>query len=125
MKRVIPVLAVSALMLGGCAMEMPGATTTMGESDAQHPLAPPVPQNVRAHAQWQKQTGINGDSIAAIGGDTTQAYIYYDPIAANQAALTAAPAKLCASYGKQLASSYTTLPQDGEPGVKVIAVTCR
>ncbi|MFC3059171.1 hypothetical protein [Paenirhodobacter populi] len=122
MKRVIPVLAVSALMLGGCAMEMPGVTA--GEAGAQHPLAPPVPQNVRAHALWQKQTGINGDSIAAIGGDTSQAYIYYDPIVANQAALAAAPAKLCASYGKQLASSYTTLPQDGEPGVKVIAVTC-
>ncbi len=89
-----------------------------------HPLAPAVPRDERSHGTFEALTGINGDAVAAITGDATRSYIYFDSAAANKAALEAAPAHLCASYGQSLESSYLTRPADRQAGLMVLAVDC-
>ena len=107
------------LTLAGC-MEA-GSPTGPGVAG---PLAPPVPRDERSHGMFEQITGINGDAVSAVSGDARRSYVYFDFFAAQKAAVTAAPAKLCASYGKGLKSSYVTEPSDQEPGLKVLVVDC-
>jgi hypothetical protein len=124
MKRAFPaaVAVVSGLMVSACMQTGTGSTGTGFEGAA---LAPPVPRDERSHGDLQRMTGINGDAVSAIAGDPSNALIYFDFFAANKEAVKAAPAKLCATYGKSLKSSYVTEPSNHEPGVKVLAVTCK
>ncbi|MDF2141482.1 hypothetical protein [Paenirhodobacter sp. CAU 1674] len=87
-------------------------------------LAPAVPADPRSHGVFEQITGINGDAVAAISGDARRSYIYFDAVAAKKAAVEAAPAKLCAGYGRALKSSYVTYPADHVPGVKALVVDC-
>ena len=73
---------------------------------------------------FEQITGINGDAVSAVSGDARRSYVYFDFFAAQKAAVAAAPAKLCAFYGKGLKSSYVTEPSDREPGLKVLVVDC-
>lgn len=87
-------------------------------------LAPPIPVDNRAKADFARMTGINSDAVAAISGDATRSYVYFDLFAANKAAVTAAPDRLCRYYGKSLKSSYVTDPGDRVPGMKALVVAC-
>ena len=107
------------LALAGCVE--PGSPAAPG---LEGPLAPPVPRDERSHGMFEQITGINGDAVSAVSGDARRSYVYFDFFAAQKAAVTAAPAKLCASYGKGLKSSYVTEPSDREPGLKVLVVDC-
>lgn len=118
-------VTLAALALSGC-MQANGAAVAPTGPDDLGKLAPPVPKDDRSHGDFQKMTGINGDAIAAISGTPAMSYIYYDPVAANHAALPNAPAKLCQSYGKKLKTFRTTQPADRaiQPGMDVLAVQC-
>jgi len=120
MKRGLPAVsaALAALMLAGCMTAAPGNSTATAA------LAPPVPKDERSHGTFEQMTGINGDAVSAISGDIRRAYIYFDFFAADKTAVKAAPAKLCAHYGKGLKSSFVTEPGDREPGIKVLVVDC-
>lgn len=125
MKRAFPALlaVASGLSLAGCVM----GVSTAGIGGTQTPqLAPPVPaKETRSHGQRQQMTGIRGDAVAAILGDADRSYIYYDVVAADPETVKAAPAKLCAGYGRTVQSSHVTTPENQEPGVKVLAVDCK
>ncbi len=123
MKRAFPAIlaVVSGLTVAAC-MQTTGGSGTSFEGT---PLAPPLPVDDRSHALFEKMTGINGDAVSAIGGDKSKAYVYFDFFAAKKEAVQAAPAKLCAYYGKTLQSSYVTSPSSREPGAKALAVTCK
>lgn len=114
----------SATALSGC-IDNTGAALTNGP-DALGALAPPVPKDTGSHGEYQRLTGINGDAIAAIGGTPEEPYIYYDPVASNQAAAQKAPEMICKNYGKTLKSYRITQPADRvtQPGVSVLAVKC-
>lgn len=128
---VAPFIALSAVTLAGCAGQGAGPMVAqkMDADDAalgvSLPLAPVTPKDDRSHGDLERITGINGDAVPAVSGNANQSYIYYDAFAANRQALSKAPARLCASYGKQLKSSRTTEPADREPGIKVLAVQCQ
>lgn len=88
-------------------------------------LAPPIPVDNRAKADFARMTGINSDAVAAISGDATRSYIYFDLFAANKEAVAAAPERLCRHYGKSLKTSHVTDPGDRVPGMKALVVACK
>ncbi|MBZ4023938.1 hypothetical protein CKO11_15920 [Rhodobacter sp. TJ_12] len=87
--------------------------------------APPIPAERQSKVAFEAMTGIRADAVAAISGGPDRSYIYYDPFAAPDAAVAAAPARLCRHYGKSIAGSYITEPEDHMPGIKTLVVTCR
>lgn len=119
MPRIAPAVlaALFLLPLAGCVE--PGAALTGPES-----AAPPTPVDGRSKGLFEQITGINGDAVAAISGDARRSYIYYDLFAARKEAVAAAPARLCAHYGKAMTASHVTNPGDHVPGMKVLVVTC-
>ncbi|TKD21340.1 hypothetical protein FBT96_09605 [Rhodobacter capsulatus] len=94
-------------------------------SDAAPALAPPIPVDNRAKADFARMTGINSDAVAAISGDAARSYIYFDLFAANKEAVAAAPERLCRQYGKSLKTSHVTDPGDRVPGMKALVVECK
>lgn len=119
MRSALVPAALAALLpisLAGCMDAAPGASGA---------LAPPVPHDERSHGLFEQMTGINGDAVSAISGNAQRSFIYFDYFAANKEAVKAAPAKLCASYGKGLKTSSVTEPADHEPGLKVLVVDCK
>ncbi len=107
-------------LLGACMAPGAGPATPGAEGD----FAPAVPVDQRSHGYFEQVTGINGDAVSALSGDAGRSYIYFDFFAANKAAVAAAPAKVCAGYGRGLKASRMTLPADREPGIKVLVVDC-
>ena len=87
-------------------------------------LAPPIPVDNRPKAEFERMTGINSDAVAAISGDAKRSYVYFDLFAADKAAVTAAPDRLCRHYGARLKSSRVVEPGDRVPGVKTLVVEC-
>ena len=130
MSRTRPALLVSLALTGllaGCVAPGPQGAGRGGPGPAAtggNPPAPAVPVDERSHGTFEQLTGINGDAVAAISGDATRSYIYFDAFAANKAALAAAPARLCASYGRTAAASYITAPADRVRGVRTLVVDC-
>lgn len=119
--KVLTVLCATAL--AGCVA--PGVEGPSPAATGGHAPAPAVPVDDRSHGLFEQLTGINGDAVSAVSGDAARSYIYFDLFAANKAAVAAAPARLCAGYGKGVAQSYVTAPADRVPGVKALVVECQ
>ncbi len=113
--------ALLSLSLSACMETAP----TLPVAAAAPALAPPIPVDNRAKADFARMTGINSDAVAAISGDATRSYIYFDLFAANKEAVAAAPERLCRHYGKSLKTSHVTDPGDRVPGMKALVVACK
>lgn len=87
-------------------------------------LAPPIPVDNRAKAEFERMTGINSDAVAAISGDAKRSHVYFDLFAARKAAVAAAPERLCRHYGKSLKTAHVAEPGDRVPGMKALVVEC-
>ena len=96
----------------------------LAPAPAGHELAPPIPVDNRAKAEFERMTGINSDAVAAISGDANRSYVYFDLFAAHKDAVAAAPDRLCRHYGKSLKASHVTEPGDRVPGMKTLVVEC-
>lgn len=114
--------ALLTLSLSAC---MESAPTLPVAGSAAPALAPPIPVDNRAKADFARMTGINSDAVAAISGDAARSYIYFDLFAANKEAVAAAPERLCRHYGKSLKTSHVTDPGDRVPGMKALVVACK
>ncbi len=133
MPRALPAIlaALSVLSVAACMQDAPGAAPSSGAglagaglAGAGQPTAPPIPVDDRSKGLFEQMTGINGDAVAAVSGDASRSYIYFDLFAARKEAVAAAPARLCAQYGAAPKASYVTNPGDRVPGMKVLVVDC-
>lgn len=110
--------AVLVLSLGACMQVVPNPIAGRPE------LAPPIPVDNRPKADFEKMTGINSDAVAAISGDASRSYVYFDLFAADKTAVKGASERLCNHYGRSLKSSHVTEPGDRVPGMKALVVEC-
>ena len=113
----------AVLTLSACMAPMGDDTAATGTGATD--LAPPIPVDTRPKGDFEKMTGINSDAVAAISGNATRSYVYYDLFAARKAAVAAAPQRLCNHYGRSLKASHVAEPGDRVPGMKALVVECR
>lgn len=127
MLRFASALAAGLMLASLAACVAPGSDGIGGSGDLppeRRSFAPPIPRDDRPKAEFTAMTGINSDAVAAISGNASRAYVYFDLFAADKAALAQAPAKLCGHYGKSLRSSHVAEPEDRVPGMKALVVEC-
>lgn len=110
-------LAAAATALIGC--------ETLPEPQAAAPAG--TAETPAVSADIDPASGMNLDSIVAISTIENKVVVFFVAARADQAQLSAAPAKLCAARGMRLASFEVKNLEHPEtmPGVRKLVATCR